>query len=590
MNDTQTYQFLAGFEGEIGDNDMTWEAYLSHGSTNVSTLFGGVIAIERYRYLINLPNYGRKTFFQGNPFSAAALRAALCAARRVCPSLRHFAVTQDCIDGIVADLQSTAEMDQNIAEVNVQGKVVDMPAGEARFAAGVSYRENSYDSSSPTGLARQTSFLDGAVGIFPGGNSAGETSASDIYGELLLPLIADKGVFDQFNLELGYRHSDNDPTDSVETYKIMVDWRVNDKVRVRGGRNIANRAPNIGELFDAKTQIVGAGGSVLGDLCWEGNTTGGGLSANPARNPNAAQVKELCRARMGESGFAEFYNPSTIQPTGLGTTFAVINNVGNPNLDNETAESITLGAVIRVGDRTSFSIDVYQIALKNMIAAQSVDSVYTQCFSAELNPTFDPATVACQMVQRDPGNGARAPTDVSYTNASRLETNGVDVQFDWGTDLGPGNLNLSFLTSYLHSMKTAVDPQAPFREWQGTFGPSDLSGVNGGAFEYRTFTTVSYSSGPWNVGLRWRHLPSIKAAATITGNTLLLPTKSYDVFDLSGGFNFSTSMTLRYGIDNLLDTDPQITDRTIYSPGAATNAGFYDVLGRRAYVALGLKF
>lgn len=44
----------------------------------------------------------------------------------------------------------------------------------------------------------------------------------------------------------------------------MFDWRVSERVRVRGGRNIANRAPTIGDLFEAKTQIVGAGGNVPG--------------------------------------------------------------------------------------------------------------------------------------------------------------------------------------------------------------------------------------------------------------------------------------------------------------------------------------
>ena len=74
------------------------------------------------------------------------------------------------------------------------------------------------------------------------------------------------------------------------------------------------------------------------------------------------------------------------------------------------------------------------------------------------------------------------------------------------------------------------------------------------------------------------------------GNNTVLPTESYDAFDASGSFEFSERTTLRVGIDNLLNTDPPITDRTQYSPGASTNAGFYDVLGRRAYVALGMSF
>jgi outer membrane receptor protein involved in Fe transport len=293
---------------------------------------------------------------------------------------------------------------------------------------------------------------------------------------------------------------------------------------------------------------------------------------------------------MGDGGYAVFYDPSTIQPTGIGANFAVINNVGNPALENETAESITVGAVIRLAERTTLSVDAYRISLKDMIAAQSADSVYTQCFSPAVNPAFDPSTPACQMVQRDPGNGARAPTDVSYTNASRLETSGVDVQFNWTTDLGAGAFNLTFMTTYLDSMKTAVDPSAPFREWKGTFGPNDLSGVNGGSFNYRTFTTASYSRGKWNAALRWRHLPSIDNAGVVTGNTLILPTESYDAFDASGGLDISDSTTLRFGVDNLLNTEPVFTDRTQYSPGANTDADYYDTLGRRAYVAVAFNF
>jgi outer membrane receptor protein involved in Fe transport len=49
-------------------------------------------------------------------------------------------------------------------------------------------------------------------------------------------------------------------------------------------------------------------------------------------------------------------------------------------------------------------------------------------------------------------------------------------------------------------------------------------------------------------------------------------------------------MQLRFGIDNLLDTEPEIVG---FNPGqnnamGATNAGFYDILGRRYYA--GVKF
>jgi len=583
-NLTTSYQMLAGFEGELG-SEMTWEAYTSWGVTTVETLMEGYGSLERYRFMTNQPNYGRGMFYTGNPLGAG-FQAAVVTCTSGLPIMDEFQMSPDCELALAADLQLSSRIDQLVAEYNIQGKMFEMPAGEARFAAGTAYRENSYSFLVDT-LATQGSFLDLSMGLYPIGQSSGEVSVSEVYGEMLLPLLADKGIFDELTLELGYRYSDAEPRGPIETYKALFDWRVNDNLRLRGGRQIANRAPNIAELYLARTQTLQ--GSSIADLCSEANQVSR-ISANPALNPNAAQVKSICRARMGEAGYAAFYDPTTIQPTGIGANFAVINNVGNPLLENETSESITIGSVIQLASQLSLSIDFYSIHLSNMIAAQSVDSVYSQCFSGEVNPTYSPTTVACLQVQRDPGTGVRAPTDVSYTNLSRLETDGVDVQVNWGHDLGAGNFNLTAFLTYLNSMKTAVDPEASFREWQGSLGPNDLSGVNGGSYEYRTFTTGSYSRGPWSASLRWRHLPSVESAGSVTGNFTVLATESYDAFDASGSYDFNDKTTLRVGIDNLLNTDPPFTDRTQYSPGANTNAGFYDVLGRRAYVAVAISF
>jgi len=585
LNDVQTYQFLAGFEGELPNRDWTWEAYVSHGSTDVSTIFGGVIAIERYRYLINLPNYGRGAFFQGNTFSAARIAGGTLRCETGLPIAEKFTPSQDCVDAIVADLQSTAEMEQTIAEYNLQGRFADLPAGEARFAAGVSYRENSYFYNSDP-LASQTSFLDGAVGIFPGGNSRGETSVREIYGELLLPAVSNKRFVDELTFELGYRYSDNDPSDSVETYKLLFDWRVNDRLRLRGGRNVANRAPNIGELFEARTQVVGAGSSVLGDLCNPGNTAGGSLSANPDLNPNAAQVRAMCEAQMGSTGAAAYYAPGNVP--GAST---LGNRTGNPNLHSETGETITLGAVLRLGDRTSLSIDAYEIRITDYISAQLGEAVFRECYDPTFNPTYDPFTPACRQILRDPANGQIAAVDVTYSNNPSVETSGVDLQLNWGRDLGPGAFSLSFIATYLDSMKTKLNPSADWTEWKGTFGPAGLSGVNAGSFDYRTFTTASYVQGNWNISLRWRHLPSIEPSAIVSNpNTTIIATPSYNIFDLSGGFVLRQDWRLRFGIDNLFGKDPVFTNATRFTRGTATNGGFYDVLGRRAYAGIELSF
>ena len=42
--------------------------------------------------------------------------------------------------------------------------------------------------------------------------------------------------------------------DEVDSWKALLDWRFTDRVRMRGGRQTANRAPNIAELYQSAEQ------------------------------------------------------------------------------------------------------------------------------------------------------------------------------------------------------------------------------------------------------------------------------------------------------------------------------------------------
>ncbi len=448
-----TYQLLAGVNGTFPKNDWTWEAYISHGATNLNLNFGGFLSTERYRYVVAQPNYGRDASAIGNQYGGRVSGVLKCTTGL--PIMQDFTPSEDCVDSVKANLQNQSTMEQTVVEVNLQGKAVNMPAGELRFAVGADYRRNTYEYFTDI-LSSQESFLDGTIGLFPASNSSGETSVNEIYGELLLPLLKDKKAAQSLNLELGYRYSDNTPSGAVDTYKGLFDWSPTKRVRFRGGHQVANRAPNIGELFLAKTQTVVF--NSIGDLCATTNIASPSNSANPV-NPNAAQVRSICELQMGVVGAAAYYSSPANQPAGPGLGLA--NTIGNENLKHETAGTDTFGAVLQLKDRTSLSIDYWDISIDNLISAQSVESVMLQCFSASFNPTFNPNAPACLQMTRDTNNGAFNAADVNYTNAASVETSGVDVQFNWGTDLARGDLAVNFLASYLDSFKSQLSPTAP---------------------------------------------------------------------------------------------------------------------------------
>src|SRR5690606_13096514 len=167
----------------------------------------------------------------------------------------------------------------------------------------------------------------------------------------------------------------------------------------------------------------------------------------------------------------------------------------------------------------------------------SVDTIYTQCMSAATNPTFDPEHPSCQRIIRDPADGTQAAVDVTYSNEGAVNTSGVDIQFNWGRPLLRSTLHLNFLATVLDVVETRSSPMEKFTDWAGTSGPNDLSGLHGGAYDYKTYTTLTYVRDGWNFTGRWRHLPGIASAASIQDpNDTSVPTSAYNLFDISGGY------------------------------------------------------
>src|SRR5690606_27967399 len=135
--------------------------------------------------------------------------------------------SQDCMDAIGAQVVYTSKMEQTVAEANISGGLFDVPAGQVGFALGTSYRENSFRWVPPPINTPQNIF-DTPAGQYPRSETRGEISTMEFYGELLVPVLEGLPGIQNLDLELGYRYSDNDPTQAVTSWKALVDWRIID--------------------------------------------------------------------------------------------------------------------------------------------------------------------------------------------------------------------------------------------------------------------------------------------------------------------------------------------------------------------------
>jgi iron complex outermembrane recepter protein len=587
-NSDDVFQLLAGVKGDIFNTGWSFDAYASHGETKLIAELENYPMLQAFRAVIQAPNFGVNLNTGSGPplFFATKCTSGL-------PVFANFTASQDCLNSIYAQMKHLTESKQDIIEVNTTGNLFTLPAGVVQAAVGVSTRKNTFRFR-PDALLQTTS-LEYPIGLFPTSPTTGDTKVNEYYAEAVVPVLKDLPAVKAFNLELGARYSSYNTAGGIWTYKTLIDWSVNDNIRVRGGFQLANRAPNTAELYlGSSTSVVGFAG---GDPCLVNtlNTWG-----NLPSNPNQAKVVALCKAINTASGFPNA--PYNADPTKIYGPFAfnfpleLAIASGNPNLKNEEAKTKTLGVVLRspfegILDRVSLSIDWYQIKIKDAIAQGDSRSVYADCLNADglSNPSYAYID-SCKLIARDQ-DGYRATVITPYLNLGGIETSGVDAQINWPFNALGGKWNFNTVVNFLSYFRDQQTNASPVIDRTGTL--SGLGGGAGGNYDYRIFTTLSYMRNDWSVGIRNTYLPSIKSGAYATDHkTTVQGAGAYANFAAFGSYTLSKHVSLRGGIDNLLDRDPSVVGRNpgITNANGATSPGFYDPIGRRYYLAAEVNF
>lgn len=571
------YQITTGIRGDLEfTRDWTYDAYLSYGRVDNVTTQSGNVSRSAVQRLLEAPDGGVSTCAGGfNPFGETTLSAA-------------------CAAFIGRQSKNTVTNDQRVFELNLQGGLFDLPAGEVRVALGSSFREQSYNFLPDASLSATVVlpiFGPQVQNDIAGFNAQSPLSGSDqvkeIYGEILIPILADFPLIKNLETNLGYRASDYDTVGVVESYKADVNWEIIDSLRVRGGIQRAVRAPSIGELFSPQNLNFPSIGTPLstggvpqfsGDPC---DTRG---AYRQASNAAAAQVRALCLTQG--------------VPTQVINTFTVANNQvaslsgGNPTLQEETADSWTAGVVWQSPfsspwlSNISASVDYYKIEIESVVGTVPTTELLRRCFNADgaSNPTYSQSNAFCALIQRDPNTGEINRTFETNANLGTLRTSGVDFVFDWNAvlaDLGApdwGRLALNVTGSWLENWERQDLPGGAFTNRTGT-----ISNSFGLTFpEWKVLTSVNWSQGAFGLGARWRHQGEVE-----NFNNRAQVIDAIDYFDLNGSWAINDALSLRAGVNNVTDELAPV-----YAPSISSNTdpSTYDLLGRRYYVGLTARF
>jgi iron complex outermembrane receptor protein len=496
------------------------------------------------------------------------------------------------------------------AEASVTGHLFDLPAGPVGVALGITGRRDSIvDTPGPITLAGN------AWGSTSAGVTAGHEITSEAFGELQVPLVKDKPLFQDLSFSGAARITNvkavqagtgvSESNKGNWTYKLGGNWAVSSWLRFRGTYGTSFRAPALFEEF--KSNETSFQSARTTDPC-----------VNWAFNLKAGNIDQRIADNCASQGIAGNY--------GGGSVFATVfssGGIGQLKPETSTAKTASIILTPRFSflpdTRLSLAVDWFDIKVKGEISQLGARNIVFGCYDSASFPT-DPL---CSLFARgESGTDPNAITSVhdKYINIASQESSGFDftalVQHNLG-GLGTltllGNATLTTKTKFALFAGSEENLLGIINDTTGNTGTEKFVGdVNltwkphGGW----TFFWGSNIFGKWSNNRVYKdvHAGSLCNSAdpndpTYSASTQLYgafcvhvsaPTVVYHSASVTKAFDrLGVEVTL--GVRNIFDTrPPQVS--SIGGTGLPSTIGpvigtsQYDFLGRRIFFNFSKKF
>jgi len=480
---------------------------------------------------------------------------------------------------------------QLTGEASVTGELLQLPAGPVGIAAGATVREDKINDT-----PGEITLAGNAWGASTSGVTAGKSVTMEAFGEVRVPILADRPLFKELTLSAGGRLTNvkatrasdgvSDSDNGNFTYKLGLNWALNETLRLRASYGTSFRAPALFEQFLADETSFPSQRAI--DPCrqWATELAAGRISQRIADNCAADGIP-------GD-------HPAT------GVTATSISQGGLGVLESETSRALVVGGVLTPqfdflpDTRISIAVDYFDIKVKGEITQLGARNILFGCYGSEDFPS-DPL---CSLFTR---GQAAAPNNVNqvfdkFINIADQRNSGVDVTVNVRQDIGSlGSVNLTGDMTWTTRDRTTLlagstpesdNGEAGSPKWAGDFRLNWTTPVEGLSVFYGLsvigktsndedflednggnpcITTVAYGT----------YCPDLTAPAVFYHNASV----SYD---------FADRFTLTAGVSNIFDRRPPrvsvLNGSQISMLGPVIAASQYSFVGRRAFINVTADF
>lgn len=535
--------FTTGLDGVWGN--YNWNLFYTHGENrqSMTSLFN-----QNYQHLFAAED--AVVGSNGTVQCYAATQAATAAEYANCTPMNPFGPTaitpavMNYINGITA-YEMTNTMDDFGG--SIAGTVLDDWAGPIKAALSAEGRFNSLtitSNANPLATVNCTGLrlCNPSQALWAG--AVLPMNASDNVWEVAteadVPLLRNAPLAQSLDIDLAGRFADYSVTGSVETWKIGIDYHVNDEVHFRGTTSIDIRAPNLYDLYQPTT-----------------SSFGGYFDEHTDTQGNVTQI----------SG-------------------------GNPNLNPEVARTYTFGAVYTPDFLPGFSssLDYYQIRLHNAIGSVSGTQITTQQLCENAGGVGGYCSLYVRPLPFSNTTPANYPTTVySQTlNTAVIQIQGFDYEASYGWDWY-GHWAARLLANYQPVNEQQAYPGAPFTFTQVLPNNDLISKTHVTGF-------LSYSVEDWSIGLQDRWLGGYSKKTTsspLLSQDYAQPhvhSVNYLDFNLQRDFSVGdAALTGYFTVQNVFNNQGNIYTTSsvqgIYYPTSPED----DIMGRYFTIGLRLK-
>ena len=550
--DNTTESLVFGSEGGFA-TDWEFDTYISYGKTSGETSNNNVLLTERVAAAADAVKDAN-----GNIVCRSSIdpNTTVSEFGRTGCTPANFMGQGGTSDEALAWFSQNTLSKTSIKQLVVSGylsnsSLLELPAGDVAFVAGLEYRKEKSQYTPDALISAGVTELTTAVA------QTGEYTVKEVFSELSIPVLSEVTGVKSLFFDAAARYSDYDSIGGALTWKLGLDWSIDDNVKVRATLSEAVRAPNISELYDAQSETT----YNVSDPCDK-------TYLKDAEDPAIRTAN--CQAL----GLVDFLSEND------GGSREALSG-GNPELIEETSRSTTIGLVLtpQAVDNLSLTLDYWDIEISDVITALQARTVLNRCVD-------DPSGIDndfCSLISRD-ATGNISGLTITQQNLSLKKARGIDFNAFYSFDALAGTFSTSLVGTYMLTRDDFPFQNTPGKKERqlGGVGNPELSGS----------ITFGYSQDDFSLGWKTRYIDNARLGSyeilqknpnarevNDTGS------KVYHDFNVSYHLNDQINVTA--GIDNVFDTDRPFM---LSGKNFDVVSGGYDNIGRNFRAGISYQF